>query len=153
MTQEPVPAPQSASGPSIAGRVVQFGKRPRILLLLLTGWSVLAALTQVFVNSGLFLDIGGAELDGAMGGFALSFQAIPLALLYLYCWRDPAHYHSVFWLALIQQIAIGAGALYQLVIGTFSVESIIIPLAGSLVLGCLSFLQIFEPRPAEPRAS
>ena len=153
MTQEPVPAPQSASGPSIAGRVVQFGKRPRILLLLLTGWSVLAALTQVFVNSGLFLDIGGAELDGAMGGFALSFQAIPLALLYLYCWRDPAHYHSVFWLALIQQIAIGAGALYQLVIGTFSVESIIIPLAGSLVLGFLSFLQIFEPRPAEPKAS
>jgi hypothetical protein len=139
--------PQGPAGASLPGRLVQLGKRPRILLLLLAAWSVLAAATQVLVNSGLFLDIHDIELDGAMGGFALSLQAVPLALLYLYCWRDPAHYHSVFWLALVHQVAIVAGVVYQWAIGTFSFESIVVPLAGSLALGLLSFLQIFEPRP------
>ena len=138
--------PQEPAGISFPGRLVHLGKRPRILLLLLAAWSALAAATQVFVNSGLFLDIHDIELDGAMGGFALSLQAVPLALLYLYCWRDPAHYHSVFWLALVHQVAIVAGVIYQWAIGTFSFESIVIPLAGSLTLGLLSFLQIFEPR-------
>ena len=139
--------PQGPAGVSFPGRLVQLGKRPRILLLLLAAWSVLAATAQVFVNSGFFLDIHDIELDGAMGGFALSLQAVPLALLYLYCWRDPAHYHSVFWLALVHQVAIVAGVVYQWAIGTFSFESIVIPLAGSLTLGLLSFLQIFEPKP------
>jgi hypothetical protein len=147
MTQESVPTPPQAAGPSFLSGIVQFGKRPRILLLLLAAWSILAALTQIFVNSGLFLDIHDIELDGAMGGFALSFQSLPLALLYLYCWRDPSHYHSVFWLALVHQVAICAGVIYQVVIGTFSFESIIVPLAGSAALGVLSILQIFEPRP------
>lgn len=149
MTQEPEESTSSqpaAAGRFIADRLVQLGKKPRILLLLLVAWSLLAILTQVFVNSGLFLDIHDIEFDGAMGGFALSFQAVPLALLYLYCWRDPAHYRSVFWLAIIQQISIGAGVLYQWAIGTFSFESIIIPLAGSIILGVFSFLQLFEPK-------
>lgn len=152
MTQDATPTQPAdsgqspTSGPPFVNRLVQLGKKPRILLLLLVAWSLLAIVTQVFVNSGLFLDIHDIELDGAMGGFALSFQAAPLALLYLYCWRDPEHYRSVFWLALIQQIAIGAGVLYQWAIGTFSFESIIIPLAGSVVLGVFSFLQLFEPK-------
>ena len=150
MTEDSVPSTPGPSGLSpaytVAARIVQLVKRPRILLLLLAAWSVLAVLTQVFVNSGAFLDIHDIELDGAMGGFALSFQAIPLALLYLYCWRDPAHYHSVFWLALIQQAAIGGSVLYQWAIGTFSFESIVVPLAGSIVLGVFSFLQLFEPK-------
>lgn len=152
MTQESTPTPAAGGaasiGATIGQRLIQLGKKPRILLLLLAAWSVLAALTQVFVNSGLFLDIHDIEMDGALGGFALSFQAFPLALLYLYCWRDPGHYHSVFWLALLQQIGIGAGVVYQWAIGTFSFESIVIPLVGSLVLGAFSFLQLFEPKQA-----
>jgi len=147
VTDELVPAAPQAGGPSILSRLVLLGKKPRILLILLAAWSLLAAATQVFVNSGLFLDIHDVELDGAMGGFALSFQALPLALLYLYCWRDPAHYRSVFWLAVAHQGMICAGVIYQWVIGTFSFESIVIPLAGSAALGAFSFLQIFEPRP------
>jgi hypothetical protein len=148
LTQEPAPIDRTQGGPSPLQRIVRLGKRPRILLLLLAAWSVLAALTQVFVNSGLFLDVHDIELDGAMGGFALSFQALPLALLYLYCWRDPRHYHSVFWFALLQQVAICAGVLYQWAIGTFSLESIVLPLVGSAVLAVFSFLQIFEPKKA-----
>jgi hypothetical protein len=146
MTQDSTPSQPAPAGASFVSRIVHLGKKPRILLLLLVAWSLLAILTQVFVNSGLFLDIHDIEFDGAMGGFALTFQAVPLALLYLYCWRDPEHYRSVFWLALVQQISIAAGVLYQWAIGTFSLESIIVPLVGSIVLGVFSFLQLFEPK-------
>jgi hypothetical protein len=151
MNEETSPVPESsASKPAvtIGQKLIQLGKRPRILLLLLASWSLLALLTQIFVNSGLFLDIHDIELDGALGGFALSFQAAPLALLYFYCWRDPSQFRAVFWLALAQQIAIIAGVLYEWVIGTYSFESIVIPLAGSLALGAFSFLQVFQPKPA-----
>jgi hypothetical protein len=151
------PPTPASTGPSLLARLaastgqrlVQLAKKPRILLILLAGWSLLALLTQVFVDSGLFLDTHNIELDGALGGLALSFSAAPLVLLYLYCWRDPEHYHSVFWLALLQQAAIAVGVLYQWIIGTFSFESIVIPLVGSVVLGVLSFLQLFEPKGAE----
>jgi hypothetical protein len=103
------------------------------------------------VNSGLFLDIHDLELDGALGGFALGFNALPMAVLYLYCWRDPQRYRHVFWLALIQQAAMASGAVYQLVIGTFSVESVIVPAVGSGALAFFSFLQVFEPK-APPAA-
>ena len=148
MTLESAPSQPGAAGASFLIRLVLLGKRPRILLILLAAWSMLAVVTQIFVNSKLFLDVHNIELDGAMGGFALSFQAIPLALLYLYCWRDPEHYRAVFWLALIQQVAIGSSVLYQWAIDTFSFESIIIPLAGSIVLAIFCFLQLFEPRQA-----
>src|SRR5690606_25964077 len=71
----------------------------------------------------------------------------PLALLYLYCSRDPARYHHVFWLALVQQTALIAGNLYHLVLGTFSAESVIIPVASSAALGALAFAQVFEAGP------
>ena len=74
----------------------QFPVNPRVVLLALAGWSIVAAVTQMFVSSGIFLDIHGIELDGALGGFALSFNAIPLAILYLYCARDPERYLHVF---------------------------------------------------------
>jgi hypothetical protein len=139
------PAPEQ--GRSLAGSALQLARRPRILLLLLAGWSILAAATQLFVNSGLFLDIHDAELDGALGGFALSLNALPLALLYIYCWRDPTRFRHVFWLALAHQATMAAGVLYQWAIGTFSFESIVIPLAGSAALAVFAFLQIFEPAP------
>jgi uncharacterized membrane protein len=117
--------------------------------LILAAWSLLAGVTQLFVNSPLFLDIHDMELDGAMGGFALSFNAIPLALLYFYCARDPGRYRNVFWLSLVHQGAMAAGNIYHLAIGTFSAESILIPLIGAAALAALSFAQIFEPRSIE----
>jgi hypothetical protein len=130
-------------------RLLGLIRQPRVTLLILAAWSGLAAVTQIFVNSGLFLDIHDVELDGALGGLALSFNAIPLALLYLYCSRDPSRYAHVFWLSLVHQGSMVAAGLYHLVIGTFSVESVLVQLAGAGALAALSFLQIFEPRPAD----
>jgi hypothetical protein len=132
----------------LSGGALRFVRRPRILLLLLAVWSFLAFLSEIFVNSGLFLDVHDIELDGALGGFALSFNALPLAVLYLYCWRDPARFQQVFWLAIVHQGAMAAGLIYHLALGTFSFESIVIPLIGSLALAVFAFLQVFEPRQA-----
>jgi hypothetical protein len=131
--------------------VTRIARQPRIVLLLLTGWSVLAAVTQLFVNSGLFIDIRDIEIDGALGGFAFTLNSIPLAVLYLYCARNPDQFRHVFWLAFIHQTVVVIAVLYHWVLGTFSVESIIAPVAGSGLLALLSFLQIFEPRPESAR--
>ncbi len=71
-------------------------RQPRIVLILLALWATLGALTEFFTSSGLFVDLHGRELDGALGGRALSWEAIPLAVLYLYCSRDPVRYQRVF---------------------------------------------------------
>ncbi|MEX0799699.1 MAG: hypothetical protein WD379_00610 [Dehalococcoidia bacterium] len=119
-------------------------RQPRIVLLLLAGWAIVGALTEFFTSSGLFVDLRGVELDGALGGRALGWEQIPLAALYLYCARNPARYHRVFWLALIEQGAAIAANLYHLGAGDFSAESVIIPLAGAATLAVLSFLNVFQ---------
>jgi hypothetical protein len=124
-------------------------RQPRILLILLAVWAIIGAVTEFFTSSGLFVDLHGVELDGALGGRALSWEAIPLAVLYLYCSRDPARYQRVFWLALIEQAAAIVANVYHLGAGDFSVESVIIPIAVAAVLGVLVFLHLFQPR--EPK--
>jgi hypothetical protein len=128
-------------------------RQPRIVLLLLGGWAVLGAVTEFFTSSGLFVDLRGVELDGALGGRALSWEQIPLALLYFYCARDPVRYHRVFWLALVEQVAAIAANLYHLGAGDFSAESVIIPMAGAAALGVLSLLNLFTPRESEREPS
>lgn len=138
----------SLNAAKIPGTFFGILRHPRMMLFVLAGWSLLAGVTQLFVNSSIFLDIHDVELDGALGGFALSFNAIPLALVYLYCSRDPMRYYHVFWLSLVHQTAMAIGNLYHLALGTFTLESIAIPLAGATVLAVLSFLQVFEPKAA-----
>jgi hypothetical protein len=114
---------------------------------LLAVWAVIGVLTEAFTNSGLFLDNHNAEIDGAIAGRALSWQGIPLAVLYVYCARDPVRFQRIFWLALIEQAAAVASVLYHWV-GTkdYTGESIIIPLAGSGALATLVFIHLFQPR-------
>jgi hypothetical protein len=128
-------------------------RQPRILLILLAVWAIIGAVTEFFTSSGLFVDLHGVELDGALGGRALSWEAIPLAVLYLYCSRDPARYHRVFWLALIEQAAAIVANVYHLGAGDFSLESVIIPIAVAAVLGVLVFLHLFQPRETEEAAT
>jgi len=129
--------------------ILGFLQQPRILLLLLAIWSILGVLTEVFTESGLFVDRKGGELDGALGGFAFGWEGIPLAVLYIYCFRNPKRYPRIFWLAFIHMAALALAQPYQLIVGTFSAESIIVPFAGSAGLGLLSFANIFQPRTEE----
>ena len=91
MTDIPPAAPPPAENPFWATL-----RQPRVVLILLAAWEVIGALTEFFTSSGLFVNLHGRELDGALGGRALGWEAIPFAVLYLYCARDPARYHHVF---------------------------------------------------------
>jgi hypothetical protein len=135
--------------PPPEGAFFETLRQPRIVLLLLAGWAILGALTEFFTSSGLFVDLRGGELDGALGGRALGWEQIPLAVLYLYCARNPARYPRIFLLALIEQVAALAANVYHLGAGDFSAESIIIPVAGAGTLAVLSFVNVFQSRPPE----
>ena len=128
-------------------------RQPRAVLVLLAVWAIIGALTEFFTSSGLFVDLHGLELDGALGGRALSWEAIPLAVLYLYCSRDPVRYQRVFWLALIEQAAAIVANVYHLGAGDFSLESVFIPIAVAGALGVLVFLHLFQPRGPEEAAT
>ena len=123
-------------------------RQPRVLLILLALWAIVGALTEFFISSSLFVDLP-AELDGALGGRALSWEAIPLAVLYLYCSRNPVRYHRVFWLALIEQAAAIFANIYHLGSGDFSLESVFIPIAVAGGLALLVFLHLFQPKEPE----
>lgn len=139
------PAPQPAAENAFWTTL----RQPRVVLILLAAWAIIGALTELFTSSGLFVDLKGGELDGALGGRALGWEAIPLAVLYLYCARDPVRYHRVFWLALVEQGVAILANVYHLAAGDFSVESVIIPIAGAAALGLLVFLHLFEPKEPE----
>ncbi len=124
-------------------------RQPRVVLILLALWAVVGALTEFFTSSGLFVDLHGRELNGALGGRALSWEAIPLAVLYLYTSRDPVRYHRVFWLALIEQAAAIVANVYHWGAGDFSFESVLIPIVVAAALGLLVFLHLFQPREPE----
>jgi|FLYL01.1.fsa_nt_gi hypothetical protein len=124
--------------------VLKFLQRPRIVLLLLIVWSLLTALIEAWPESGVFFDVkSGQEIDGALGGGILLWQGIPLALLYFLSFRNPQENRSVFWVALVQQGAAVAANLFQWGTGTFTAESIIVPVAVSAGLGALIFVNVF----------
>lgn len=118
-------------------------QRPRIMLLLLVAWSAVGVLTEFFTNSGIFLNLHDRELDGLLGARALSWQGIPLGLLYLFAFRNPVRYPGIFVIALVDQVAVIAAAFYHLGAGDFGGESIIIPVAVSGALLFLIVLHLF----------
>ncbi len=151
-------APGTATGVEPAGEggnaFITLAQRPRLMLLMLAAWSVVSILAETFTSSGIFLENhlafpgeGELELDGALGGFALGWQGIPLAAIYIYAFRDPSQHRSVFFLALIHMGALAASQLYHwLVTSDFTFESIVVPLAGSGALAALVFVHLFQPR-------
>jgi hypothetical protein len=123
---------------------LKFLQRPRITLALLMGWSLFTVLIEAWPESGLFFNVkDGKEIDGAVGGGILMWQGVPLALLYFMSFRHPQDNKSVFWVGLIQQGAAIVANLYQWGRGTFTAESIIIPVAVSAGLAALVFVNVF----------
>ena len=160
-------APGTATGVEPAGdegnAFIRLAQRPRLMLMMLAGWSILGVMAQTFTSSGLFLENHRAtlekgtlelQLDGALGGFALGWQGIPLAVLYVYCFFDPPRYRPVFFLALIHMGTLAAAQLYHwLITSDYTFESILVPLAGSAALAALVFVHLFQAReePSVPR--
>src|SRR2546423_7373606 len=125
---------------------IRFLQRPRILLILLAAWEILVALTEFISSSGVFLKVKEWSLSGALAARALGWEQIPLAVLYLYCSRDPVRNRRVFWLAPIDQAVAIFANIYHLGASDLGFGSIIIPVIGATVLGGLVFLHLFQPR-------
>jgi hypothetical protein len=124
-------------------------RQPRIVLFLMAGWSLLATLSEVFTSTELFMDREG-ELGGLLGGFAVSWEGIALAAVYLYCARDPYRFRAVYWLALLQTGAMVVSQIYHVAISNaVPVESVVIPLGGSLFLMFLVFANLFQRKEDE----
>lgn len=115
-------------------------RRPRVVLILVAAWNVVAVVSEFFVDG---------KIRGPFGGLALSWEGIPLAVLYLYSVRDPQRYRRVFWLALVQQAAAILANIYHWGAGDLTPGSIIIPMAIAGGLTVLVFLHLFEPREPE----
>lgn len=138
------PSLADSQAPESAGRRLLLRlQQPRVLLFLLAVWAAIGAATEFFTSSGLFVDLHGRELDGALAGRALGWEAIPLAALYLYAIRDPERFRGVFWIALIEQAAAIIANVYHWGNGDFSIESIILPLAVAAGLAVLVVLHLF----------
>ena len=130
--------------------LLQFLRQPRMLLILLAAWAIIGALTEAFSSSDFFLDLNDRDLDGALAGRALGWESIPLAVLYLYCARDPGRFPRIFWLALIEQAVAIIACFYHWGRGDLGGESILIPVIVSASLGALVFLHIVQEREPEP---
>ena len=155
MSDAPGTATRMESASKGGNPVTALAQRPRLMLLLLAGWSILTVLTQTFTGSSIFLESHNTselELDGALGGLALGWQGIPLAALYIYSFRNPVRYRPVFLLALVHMGALSAAQLYHLLIpGDFTIESVLVPFIGSVSLGALVLLHLSQPQ-EEPQA-
>jgi hypothetical protein len=120
-----------------------FLQQPRIMLLLLAGWSILCSLSQAFTDSQLFSEAEG-DIDGLLAGLTFGWEGLALAAVYIYCFRNPDRYPKVFWLAGIHMGVLTASILFHwLITGLFSISNVIVPLAGTLTLDFLVFVHIF----------
>ena len=128
---------------------IQFLRQPRMLLILLAAWAIIGALTEAFSSSDFFLDLNNRDMDGALAGRALGWESIPLAVLYLYCAREPGRFPRIFWLALIEQAVAIIACFYHWGRGDLGGESILIPVVVSASLGALVFLHIVQHREPE----
>jgi hypothetical protein len=139
---------QASQKPLGENALLQLVQRPRILLMLLAAWEIVGVVVELFASADISLNIENG-LDGVLAGRLLSWQSIPLAVLYLYCARDPMRYPRIFWLALIEQGAAVAANVYHLVADDLEFEAVFIPLAVSASLGLLAFLNVFQRREPE----
>jgi hypothetical protein len=150
MQEEPY-GQQAYTPPPVESGFMAFIQRPRILLFMLGVWSLFGFLSQLVMNNGIFVEShneGDVALDGVLGGMALSWQGIPLAVLFFYCSRDPERFRPVFLLALVALgVSIAANLYHWLLLDTYSLESVAIPLAVAGGLATLVCIHLSQSRP------
>jgi hypothetical protein len=130
-------------------RILQTLRQPRIVLILLATWDILGIVAQVLSGSFLF-DMEGKEASGIFAGRAFSASMVVPAIVYLWAARDPRRYRQVFWLALIEQVALVLSCFYHRGAGDITWAGTIVPAVISAGLIVLVFLNLFQPREEVP---
>jgi hypothetical protein len=121
-------------------------RQPRVMLVLLATWDILGVVAQLL--SGSFLFDMDRQASGIFGGRAFSASAIVPAIVYIWALRDPQQHRRVFWLALIEQVALVLSSFYHKGAGDITWAGAIIPaiISGGLIF--LIFPNLFQPRAA-----
>ena len=132
--------------PSFLESLLYTLRQPRVMLVLLAIWDIVGVLAQLLSDSLLF-DMK-REASGVLGGRAFSASALIPAIVYLWALRDPQQHRRVFWLGLIEQVALILSSFYHKGAGDIGWEGVIIP---SIISGALIFLifpNLFQPKEA-----
>jgi len=127
--------------------VLEVLRQPRVMLILLAIWDILGVITQLLSASFLF-DMEGSEASGIFGGRAFSASALIPAIVYLWALRDPQQHRRVFWLGLIEQVALILSSFYHRGAGDITWAGAVIPSVISGALIFLIFPNLFQPRAA-----
>ena len=143
-TGEVRPAPEP---PSFLESLLYTLRQPRVTLGLLAAWAIVGVLAQLLSDSLLF-DMKDAKASGILGGRVFSASAIIPAIVYIWALRDPQRHRPVFWLGLIEQVALVLSSFYHAGAKDITWIGAIIP---SIISGALIFLifpNLFEPKAA-----
>ena len=124
---------------------LQTLRQPRIVLILLATWDILGVVAQLLSGSFLF-DMEGHEASGILGGRVFSASMVIPAIIYLWAARDPKRHRQVFWLALVEQVAVVLSCFYHRGTGDITWAGTIVPAAISGGLIFLVFFNLFQPR-------
>jgi len=143
-TGEVQPAQQP---PSFLETLLRTLRQPRVTLALLATWAIVGVLTQLLSDSFLF-DMKGHEASGIFGGRVFSSSALIPAIVYIWALRDPQRHRPVFWLGLIEQVALIISSAYHAGANDISWAGAIIPSIMSIGLIFLIFPNLFQPRAA-----
>jgi len=133
--------------PSFLESLLHTLRQPRVTLGLLAAWDILGVLAQL-LSDGFLFDMKGTEASGIFGGRVFSASSLIPAIVYLWALRNPQQHRPVFWLGLIEQVALVLSSFYHAGAQDISWLGAIIP---SIISGALIFLifpNLFQPQAA-----
>ncbi len=137
--------------PSFLESLLHTLRQPRATLALLAVWDVVGLLTELLSDSFFFEMRGpgeGVGASGILGGRVFSASALIPVIVYVWALRDPQRHRLVFWLGLIEQVALIISSSYHAGANDITWIGAIIPSLISVGLLFLIFPNLFQPRAA-----
>jgi len=133
--------------PSFWETLLQILRQPRVTLGLLAAWAILGVVAET-LSDGFLFDMKSTRASGIFGGRVFSSSAVIPAIVYIWALRNPEQHRRVFWLGLIEQVALILSSFYHRGAGDITWAGAVIPSVISGALIFLIFPNLFQPRAA-----
>lgn len=133
--------------PSFWETLLQTLRQPRVTLGLLAAWAILGVVAET-LSDGLLFDMKGTRASGIFGGRVFSSSAVIPAIVYIWALRNPEQHRRVFWLGLVEQVALMLSSFYHAGAKDISWVGAVIPSIISVGLIFLIFPNLFQPKQA-----
>jgi hypothetical protein len=136
--------------PSFWETLLQTLRQPRVTLGVLAAWAILGVVAET-LSDGFLFDMKGTRASGIFGGRVFSSSAVIPTIVYIWALRNPEQHRRVFWLGLVEQVALVLSSFYHAGAKDISWPGAIIPSIISVGLIFLIFPNLFPPRLALPQ--